>query len=569
LASAVENLSAMMPWAVTPDLQRARDALSGVVANLEEDGGGSGVAELLDVVRERRALVDEAILAASGVVVDARIENEFLVPGETAEAVVEIWNGGPFSVTAARAFLMAPEGWDVRLSEGGGGLPPGALGRWRFEIAVPEGASPSSLYYLDEDRKGDVYRWPEKTELWGLPRNPPPLFAEVGIQMREEAEEGWIEYRKAAQYRGVNKATGEFREPVLVVPALSVLLSPDRVAWPSGSSGVQDFVVHLRGSSREGRGGSVRLQVPTGWECTPASRSFQLHDVGSEVSLSFRVRPSAGVGPGSYEIRAVALTERGEEFGEGVTIIDYPHIPRAAILRTARARTSVFPVEVPEGLKVGYVMGSGDSGPDAIRQMGLDVELLAPDRIRDGDYGGLDVVVLGIRAYETRPDLRAANDALLGFARDGGTVIVQYNKYEYPQGGFAPFPVEMARPHDRVTDEGATVRILEPGHPVFLEPNRIGQEDFEGWVQERGLYFLSEWDSRYTPLLAMADPGEEPKTGGLMVAEVGDGVYVYTGLAFFRQFPEGVPGAYRLFANLLSLRGNGSSGGERTENGGG
>jgi hypothetical protein len=185
--------------------------------------------------------------------------------------------------------------------------------------------------------------------------------------------------------------------------------------------------------------------------------------------------------------------------------------------------------------------------------MGADVELLDPETVRTGDFESFDVVVLGIRAYETRPDLVAANDRLLDFARRGGTVIVQYNKYEFPRGGFSPYPVQMSRPHDRVADETAQVRILEPEHPALRFPNRIGTADFEGWAQEKGLYFLSGWGSEFTPLLEMADPGEGPKRGGLLMAPLGQGLYIYTGLAFFRQFPEGVPGAYRLFANLLSL----------------
>jgi len=215
---------------------------------------------------------------------------------------------------------------------------------------------------------------------------------------------------------------------------------------------------------------------------------------------------------------------------------------------------SVFRATLPEGLRVGYIMGSGDRGPEAIRQMGAQVDLLGPEAMREGRFDELNVLVLGIRAYETRPDLVAANDRILDFARGGGTVIVQYNQYEFPQGGFAPFPVAMSRPHDRVSDETAPVNILDPSHPVFQFPNPIGPEDFDGWVQERGLYFVREWAPEFTPLLEMADPGEEAKQGGLLVVRLGDGVYVYTGLAFFRQFPEGVPGAYRLFANLLSLR---------------
>jgi len=163
------------------------------------------------------------------------------------------------------------------------------------------------------------------------------------------------------------------------------------------------------------------------------------------------------------------------------------------------------------------------------------------------------VVIVGIRAYELRPDLRASNARLLDYVRGGGTLIVQYNQYEWSEGGYAPYPLSIARPHDRVTDETAPVTLLDPSHPILSYPNRITDADFEGWVQERGLYFPRTWDERYTPLLEMADPGEEPQRGALLVAKVGDGTYVYTGLALFRQLQAGVPGAYRLLANLLAL----------------
>jgi hypothetical protein len=204
---------------------------------------------------------------------------------------------------------------------------------------------------------------------------------------------------------------------------------------------------------------------------------------------------------------------------------------------------------------VGYVMGSGDEGARALRDLGVEVELLDAETLRSGRLDRFHTIVLGIRAYETRPDLAAANPAILDFARAGGTVVVQYHRYEYPAGEFAPYPVSIRRPHDRITDPEAPVRLLEPDHPLLRRPNRITEADFRGWVQERGLYFLAEWDRRYTPLLEMADPDEDPVQGGLVVARVGEGAYVYTGLALFRQLPAGVPGGYRLLANLVSLRG--------------
>ena len=288
---------------------------------------------------------------------------------------------------------------------------------------------------------------------------------------------------------------------------------------------------------------------------------MELAEPGAEVAFRFWVTPPGDLTPGEYTVGAWVKTAHGEEYREGFVLVDYPHIPRSALFSPARTKVSVVPVEVDPGLKVGYVMGSGDLGAEVLGQMGLSVELLGPEKVHAGEFQGLDVVVLGIRAYETRPDLVAANGRLLDFARAGGTLIVQYNKYEYPSGGFAPFPVGMSRPHDRVSDETVPVTILDPTHKAFNHPNRIGAEDFQGWAQERGLYFLSEWDERFVPLLEMSDPGEEPKRGGLLVAPLGQGLYVYTGLAFFRQFPEGVPGPYRLFANLVSLKGSGSGGG--------
>jgi hypothetical protein len=185
--------------------------------------------------------------------------------------------------------------------------------------------------------------------------------------------------------------------------------------------------------------------------------------------------------------------------------------------------------------------------------MGVRVDVLDERALASGALSEYDVIVLGIRAYETNPTVVASNERLLGFVRSGGTLIVQYQQYRYFRGGYAPYAVRARSPHDRVSDELAPVTVLTPGHPVFNKPNRIAASDFQGWVQERGLYFAHEWDERYQALLEMADPGEDPKRGGLLMARYGKGLYVYTGLSLFRQLPAGVPGAFRLLANLLSL----------------
>jgi hypothetical protein len=218
----------------------------------------------------------------------------------------------------------------------------------------------------------------------------------------------------------------------------------------------------------------------------------------------------------------------------------------AAEIRVAR-------IALPALARVGYVRGASDRVPEALQAVGVPIELLGPDTLARGDLSRYDAIVIGSRAYETDPALVASNGRLLDYARAGGLVIVQYQQYPFVTGSFAPYRLTIARPHDRVTDETAPVTPLDPASPVFHVPNEIAPEDWKGWVQERGLYFAHDWDAAYTPLLETHDAGGPPLQGGLLVAPVGKGTYVYTGLSFFRQLPAGVPGAYRLFANLLAL----------------
>ena len=354
-----------------------------------------------------------------------------------------------------------------------------------------------------------------------------------------------------APFVGVDQALGEYREPVLVVPAISVATDQTTMAWPLTDREPRAIAVRLRGHARESIEGTVRLEAPAGWTVEPAAAPFAVAG-GAVTSATFRVHPPESEGAGKAVLRAVAESS-GRRWDRAVQLIDYPHIRRAVYLAPAQVTVTRVPVRMAEGVRVGYVMGTGDGGYEALGQLDVDAQQLTPEQVRTGDFSRFDVVVVGVRAYETRPDLVAANARLLDFARAGGTVIVQYQQYLYPRGGFAPYPLTIKNPHDRVTDEAAPVRLLDPDNPLFTTPNRITQEDFDGWQQERGLYFLATWDERYTPLLEMSDPGEAPMRGALVVAPLERGLYVYSALALFRQFPAAVPGAYRLFANLVSL----------------
>ena len=625
LAAAAEGLSATRTDGAVARLVEAAGILQGL---LDEGPGGRGPsgadaggtvpggppmagaasANGRRVLERRLAQLSEAILAAAGIVTEARVGRNTLTPGESVTVDVTVWNGGAFDLADVAPELVLPPGWTAEPTDepapspsrspffrqqapptpADGTIAAGDIGRWSWRVSVPADAAASVPYYLHEERDGALHRWPDEAALWALPFDPAPIAARVAMELAGGgAGAVALAARRTAEYVGVDQAAGEYREPVLVMPAINVEVDPPWMVWPSGAEETREITVVLTNTSTAARSGEVSLDVPDGWGVEPAGVPFALEPRGASGSFTFAVAPRGTPGEGSHAFRAVAReaagagsSERGNpsrgaavdppanrdrfadrlgdrfisEFVMEFDIVDFPHIPRTLMAREAAVRVSVFPVAVDTDLRVGYVMGTGDDGPAALRQLGMAVEELGASRVIAGDYTDLDVVVLGVRAYEARPDLVAANEALLDFARGGGTVIAQYNRYEFSAGDFAPYPATINRPHDRVTDETAPVTFLLPDSPVFARPNPVGSADFEGWVQERGLYFLGEWDERYTPVMEMADPGEDPKRGALVVAPVGDGLYVYTGLAFFRQFPAGVPGAYRLFANLVSLR---------------
>lgn len=542
------------PADIAPDLMEAMAHL----AAAREAVGEEADLEFYLATATKQNVVSRALMAATGVSFDLRSRDDVLVPGQTVEVGAQLWNGGAYTLSVPEAVLRVPDGWRVTETsvEGvssDGSVAPGALVSWTFSVRVPDDADISRLYYLREERDGASYRWPDEPSLWGLPRDPPIVTADAAFTFLVDGEAvgGRRGISTAWRYVGVDPAFGEFEKPVLVVPALSVAVIPAGVTWPQGQSGARAVSVVLRSQAEGGTSGEVSMSAPAGWSVSPASRTFELREAGAERAVTFEIQPDASVTAGRYTFEVVATTRDGRRYQEGYAFVDYEHIERAALFQPAHATVSVVPVAVTDGLRVGYIMGSGDDGPEAIRQMGAEVVLLDEARVRDGGFDDFGAIVLGVRAYETRPDLQAAAGQLLDYARNGGTVVVQYNRGSL--GSLAPYDLQVGRGSPRVADETAAVRMLEPDAPLLTTPNTITDADFEGWVQERGLYFASEWDDRYIPVLELHDPGEEARLGSMLVTSVGDGVFVYSALSFFRQWAGQVPGAYRLFANLISL----------------
>lgn len=570
LDRARRSLSALDPWGTAPILAGALRELDAALTAAR--AGGAGMGPPMGVLENRRAAVARALLEAAGVVVRVAAGDDLVVPGDDVEVEVEVWNGGPFRLEQVAPELATP-GWTTArftpnaagdegdASEGSrydgaggdGALEAGEVARFRFSVAVPADAEPSRLYFRESERDGAMYRWPDDPTLRGRPFDPPPIrgLVQLAVDFGEVRTDRLVVDREV-RYVGVDKAVGEFTEPLLIVPAVSVAAQPAVTLWPAELSTTREVAVEVRAEDADGVSGTLRLEAPEGWRVEPASHPLAFGGPGESRTFGFRVTKD-GAPPGRHTLTPVAELDDGRTYREGYDLIEYPHIRRVAFFEPAEIQVTVAPVAMPDDLTVGYVMGSGDDGPEALRQMGVDVEMVDAARLQAGDLEGIDALVLGIRVYETRPEIAAANDAILDFARQGGTVVVQYNKYEFPEGGYAPYPVSMRPRAPRVTDEESPVRILDPDSPLFAAPNRITEADFDGWVQERGLYFLSEYDERYVPQIAFSDPGEDEALGSLLVAPVGEGLYVYTGISFFRQFPAGVAGGYRLFANLIAL----------------
>jgi hypothetical protein len=296
--------------------------------------------------------------------------------------------------------------------------------------------------------------------------------------------------------------------------------------------------------------GVLRLELPSGWRSEPAQFAADFKRRGEKKDFQFKVFPGE-LQEGRAVVRA-ALESEGQKYSEGYTLVTREDLGGFYYYQPARQRVSIVDVRALHDLKVGYIMGAGDDIPATLKQVGMDVTLIPAEKLATEDLRQYGTIVLGIRAYDTQKDVAANNQKLLDFVDAGGTMVVQYNAGvgDFNSGKFTPYPTELSRA--RVTVEEAPVTILAPDDSVFHYPNTITERDFDGWVQERGLYFMDKWDEHFTPLLACHDPGEEPQKGGLLRAQYGKGTYIYTGYAFFRQLPAGVPGAVRLYVNLLS-----------------
>ena len=513
---------------------------------------GRALRELGAADSGQQAILLEALAAAAGVVIDGFADDGILIPGERVQLETSVWNAGEAAVTLDGIEVGAPAGWKVeRLDPVSSSVPTGSLATRRFAVTVAADAPRSQAYFLRRPLTGALYDWTGVPAAWrGLPFEPPPVQMTVRLTIAGQP----LSLSRDVVYRYRDQRIGEVRRPLFVTRPFDVAVTPELVVWPvdGAAGGLRHFTITVTNRMRGPAVAQIAVTTPPGWTTLrPDSLSFEREDEAK--SLAITVAPPAAVRPGVYQLKAAVLGGAGQRSDGALVLIDYPHIRPRAVVHTSTAELRAVRISLPALTRVGYVRGASDRVPEALQAVGVPIELLGPDTLARGDLSRYDAIVIGSRAYETEPALVASNGRLLDYVRGGGLVIVQYQQYPFVNGGFAPYHLSIARPHDRVTDETAGVTVLDAASRAFHVPNEIGPDDWRGWVQERGLYFAHDWDPAYTPLLEMHDPGEPPLQGAVLEAAVGKGTYVYTGLSFFRQLPAGVPGGYRLFANLLAL----------------
>jgi LmbE family N-acetylglucosaminyl deacetylase len=538
----------------------------------------------------------EALQLAAGVVVDTLTDTETVAPNESLTVSARVFALTNSSVQINSINLKTPKGWKSQEIEE---LRPETTSTFRprretaqkasfFRVTVPENEKPTQPYWLEEPRDGYLFKWNNDA-----PKNKP--FREPLITSEVKLTIGGVEITatKDARYRYADDIRGEIRRELNVVPAFSVSLDSKLIVSPvSSKPQTHRVAVRVTNNSMTAKNGIVSLRLPNGWKSEPASVSVNFTKKGERSAAIFNVTVPANAKPDAYKIAAqIVSTAYSSErvsnmgltqvmfrvapsgaintlpksiapegatlnsentdvvFGKEMRVVSYPHIQTHRYYTNAETTVRVIDLKVAP-VRVGYIMGSGDAVPDAIRQMGLNVTMLNEDDLASGDLSRFDTIVVGIRASEVRPDFVANNNRLLEFIRNGGTLIVQYQQAEYVRLNLAPFPAQMSA---RVTDENSKVTVLQPEHAAFNFPNKITEGDWKDWVQDRTVSQFTTFDSRYTPLLESHDAGEAEQKGGEVYTEIGKGKYVYTAYAWFRQLPSGIPGAYRLFANLLSL----------------
>jgi len=566
IAQAADAAKGSDPWAATAPLmkvvaglKRVRDEVRGYKAGAQMTSDISS--DALSQIEEKQQQAERALNLALNVTLDTEVTEslgsgeksepvETVSPGQEFMIAVTFHNGAKQPLVIDHIKLEVPVGWNT-LS---GNTRPETVKAGddlhaNFRLKVPRDTAYTRPYWHRDDPDTESINHIDNEKYATLPFPPPALRARVEYSMggAGAARNGIT----AAVVTHIKDEEGKMiARPLAIVPAFSVELEPGTQVISTHNGSTTTVGVGVTGNFTHDVNGALRLELPAGWRSEPAQIPVAFKKRGEKQDFQFKVFPS-GLQEGRATVKAV-LDADGEKFSEGYTQVGRDDLGSFYYYQPARQRVSIVDVKAPHDLKVGYIMGAGDDIPTVLKQVGMDVTAIPADKLANEDLSKFGTIVLGIRAYDTQKDLVVHNQKLLDWVSNGGTMVVQYNASVGDFNGekLTPYSAELSRA--RVSVEDAPVQILVPEDSVFHSPNQITPRDFDGWVQERGLYFMDKWDDHFKALMACHDPGEDPQKGGLLRAQYGKGTYIYTGDAFFRQLPAGVPGAVRLYVNLLS-----------------
>lgn len=492
-------------------------------------------------VKQKKKEIEMLILQCAGVWAAATAADYYASAGDSLELTLSFLRREKAPVRLQKVMLeMNGTQQEVKMDSA---MAFNKLYETKLPIQLPANMPISQHYWLKEKASKGMFRVDE-LQLRGLPENPCTLPVKATFLIGEE--ELPIVVNMPTLYRWTDPVAGERHRPLEVTPIVTSNIDQDNYIFASADPKPVQVRVKAFRANLEGK---LSLLLPKGWRSEPTSMEVSLQKKGEEKLVTFQVFPPEGASVGKI---GAQVKVDGKMYRHSLVSINYPHIPIQTLFPHSEAKLVRLNIK-KQGDKVGYIMGAGDAIPEALRQIGYQVDLLEDANITVENLAQYDAVIAGVRAYNTNERMGFHHPILMEYVKNGGSYIVQYNtSFRLKSDEVGPYPLELSR--DRVTVEEAAIQILAPEHPIMQVPNKITAADFDGWVQERGLYFPNKWDDKYTPLLSCHDPGEESLTGGLLATTYGKGTFIYTGYSWFRELPAGVPGAYRLFVNLISYK---------------
>ena len=568
--AAASDYDARQPWKVVPHLVEGLKATHDLIENVQDglenvrgvDLDAATHAHLLFLLKNKAQEFMIATNTALGLSLEVLVQPAgtrssetftVAIPGQKFSIGMRFVNPAPVAAELVDTSLQTPEGWNVRQMEAEKikGIPTNEPVSITYEVEVPQNAAYTQPYWTRESEYHDTVYTLQQPEYRFLPAAPPDVHGVVTYRV----EGVDFTLTQPAKTRSINRPWGEKRRLLTVAPAISLSVSPHIGVIPiSESDTATTFTatVEMLNNVQGEAEGKLALAFPSDWSASPEWAAFAFTHAGASKTFTFQVSAEGVEAGRDYTIQAVALSNDAE-YTTGYQTIEHPDLEPRHLYRPATMTLHGITLNLPEDMRVGYIMGVGDKIPEALVQIGIDVEMLDREELRTGDLNRFDTILVGIRAYAVRRDLIAYNSRLLDYVYKGGNLIVQYQTPEFDAAPFGPYPYTMGRRPEEVSEEDAQVTILMPDNPIFQYPNQITEADFDGWVEERGSKFLTEWNENYQALLTCNDREQEPQHGGLLYAQYGEGTYTYAAYAFYRQLPAGVAGAYRLFVNMLML----------------